>query len=86
VLCVGCLLELNSHFLKSHSLVQYPIMRRGGQAVDRRSFIVWCGCAGLSASALAGAALAESGPLIKLIFPFAAGGGGKTLCRILAQH
>jgi hypothetical protein len=30
--------------------------------------------------------LAESGPLIKLIFPFAAGGGGKTLCRIPAQH
>jgi tripartite-type tricarboxylate transporter receptor subunit TctC len=52
--------------------------------VDRRSFIA--GCAGLSWSAIAENALAESGPLTKLIFPFAAGGGGDTLCRLLAQH
>jgi hypothetical protein len=35
---------------------------------------------------MAGAALAESGPLTKLIFPFATGGGGNTLCPIPAQH
>jgi tripartite-type tricarboxylate transporter receptor subunit TctC len=29
---------------------------------------------------------AESGPLTKIIFPFAAGGSGDTLCRLLAQH
>jgi hypothetical protein len=48
--------------------------------------MVGCGRAGLSASAMAGAALAESGPLTKLIFPFATGGGGNTLCPIPAQH
>jgi tripartite-type tricarboxylate transporter receptor subunit TctC len=52
--------------------------------VDRRSFMA--GCAGLSVSALAGEAQGESGPLTKVIFPFAAGGGGDTLCRILAQQ
>jgi tripartite-type tricarboxylate transporter receptor subunit TctC len=52
--------------------------------VDRRNFMT--GCAGLSLSAIAEDALGESGPLTKLIFPFAAGGGGDTLCRILAQH
>ena len=44
------------------------------------------GCVGLSLFAKAGDALGESGPLTKIIFPFAAGGGGDTLCRILAQH
>src|ERR1700687_5945156 len=44
------------------------------------------GCAGLSLSALAGDAFGESGPLTNIIFPFAAGGGGDTLCRILAQQ
>lgn len=34
----------------------------------------------------AGFARAESGPLTKIIFPFAAGGGGDGLCRQLAQH
>jgi hypothetical protein len=60
--------------------------RRGGQA--RIAEVSWSGVGGadLSASAIAGAALAESGPLTKLIFPFSAGGGGKTLCRIPAQH
>jgi tripartite-type tricarboxylate transporter receptor subunit TctC len=52
--------------------------------VDRRNFMA--GCAGLSVSAISGAALGESGPLTKVIFPFAAGGGGDTLCRILAQQ
>src|ERR1700736_4040225 len=44
------------------------------------------GCAGLSFSTLAGEAFADPGPLTKIVFPFAAGGGGDTLCRILAQQ
>jgi tripartite-type tricarboxylate transporter receptor subunit TctC len=52
--------------------------------VDRRSFMA--GCAGLSLSLIAKDALGESGPLTKMIFPFAAGGGGDTLCRLLAQQ
>src|ERR1700694_1600532 len=44
------------------------------------------GCAGLSLSTLAGDASAGSGPVTRIIFPFAAGGGGDTLCRILAQQ
>ena len=28
----------------------------------------------------------QSGPLTKIIFPFAAGGSGDALCRLLAQH
>ena len=52
--------------------------------MDRRSFVA--GCAGLSLSAIAGEALGEFGPLTKMIFPFAAGGGGDTLCRLLAQQ
>ena len=30
--------------------------------------------------------LAQSGPLTKLIFPFAAGGSGDMLCRLIAEH
>ena len=41
---------------------------------------------GLSLSAKAGDVLGQSGPLTKIVFPFAAGGGGDALCRILAQH
>ena len=52
--------------------------------MDRRSFMA--GCAGLSLSLIAKDALGESGPLTKMIFPFAAGGGGDTLCRLLAQQ
>src|SRR5665647_2879963 len=44
------------------------------------------GCAGLSLSLVSRDALGESGPLTKMIFPFAAGGGGDTLCRLLAQQ
>jgi len=50
--------------------------------VNRRSFMT--GCAGLSLTAIAKDALGESGPLSRIIFPFAAGGGGDTLCRLLA--
>jgi len=38
----------------------------------------------LSLAAPARRAAAESGPLTKMIFPFSAGGGGDTLCRLLA--
>src|SRR6266481_3102880 len=55
-----------------------------GTIMNRRDFIA--GCVGLSLTVRAGEALAQSGPLTKIIFPFAAGGGGDTLCRILAQH
>ena len=52
--------------------------------MDRRVFIA--GCVGLSLTVKAGEALAQSGPLTRIIFPFAAGGSGDTLCRLLAQH
>ena len=52
--------------------------------MDRRNFMA--GCASLALSAKAGAAFAQSGPLTKIVFPFAAGGGGDALCRILAQY
>src|ERR1700722_3976871 len=52
------------------------------QGVDRRNFLA--GCLGLPLAATAGAARA-AGPLTRVIFPFSAGGGGDTLCRILAQ-
>ncbi len=51
--------------------------------MDRRNFMA--GCLGLPLVATAGAARAGSGPLTRFIFPFSAGGGGDTLCRILAQ-
>src|SRR6266478_6817829 len=52
--------------------------------MNRRDFIA--GCLGLSLSAKAGDALAQSGPLTRIIFPFAAGGSGDMLCRQLAQY
>jgi tripartite-type tricarboxylate transporter receptor subunit TctC len=55
-----------------------------GMEMDRRGFIA--GCAGLALSVRAGDAFAESGPLSRIIFPFSAGGGGDSLCRILAEH
>jgi len=50
----------------------------------RRDFIA--GCLGLPLIAAANEAYAETGSLTKIIFPFAAGGGGDTLCRLLAQQ
>src|SRR6202165_1488341 len=44
------------------------------------------GCARLSIPTLAGDALGEAGTLTKMIFPFSAGGGGDTLCRLVAQY
>jgi len=52
--------------------------------VDRRQVIALG--LGLPVMAAVGRAAAESGPLTRIIFPFAAGGGGDTLCRIVAQH
>jgi tripartite-type tricarboxylate transporter receptor subunit TctC len=52
--------------------------------MNRRDFIA--GCAGLSLAAKADNALGQSGPLTKIIFPFAAGGSGDSLCRIVAQQ
>src|SRR3984893_12489581 len=52
--------------------------------MDRRHFLPErIGC-----SLVAGAcdALAQAGPLTKIIFPFAAGGSGDTLCRLIAQQ
>jgi tripartite-type tricarboxylate transporter receptor subunit TctC len=52
--------------------------------MHRRDFIA--GCVGLSLTVKAGAALGQSGPLTRIVFPFAAGGGGDALCRVVAQH
>jgi tripartite-type tricarboxylate transporter receptor subunit TctC len=52
--------------------------------MDRRNFIA--GCAALSLIAKAGDGLGQAGPLTRIIFPFAAGGGGDALCRVVAQH
>ena len=52
--------------------------------MDRRSFMA--SCAGLSLSAIMGDAFGETGPLTKLIFPFSAGAGGDTLCRLVAEY
>jgi tripartite-type tricarboxylate transporter receptor subunit TctC len=52
--------------------------------MHRRAFVA--SALALSVLAKAGRAHAESGPLTKIIFPFAAGGSGDTLCRLLAQQ
>src|SRR5258708_40215019 len=52
--------------------------------MNRREFVA--GGLALSAAAKAGAASAQSGPLTKIIFPFAAGGSGDMLGRQLAQY
>jgi tripartite-type tricarboxylate transporter receptor subunit TctC len=52
--------------------------------MDRREFLA--GCVGLSLAARAGDAFGQSGPVTKIIFPFAAGGSGDMLCRQIAQY
>ena len=52
--------------------------------MDRRNFLA--GSIGWSLLAGTGEALAQSGPLTRIIFPFAAGGGGDALCRLVAQQ
>jgi tripartite-type tricarboxylate transporter receptor subunit TctC len=49
--------------------------------IDRRAFLAGCAALPLTRSALA-----QSGPLTKIIFPFAAGGAGDTICRLIAEH
>src|SRR2546422_6949394 len=52
--------------------------------MDRRRFMA--GCAGLSLMPTATGAFAQSGPLTKIVYPFAAGAGGGAFFRLLAQH
>lgn len=52
--------------------------------MDRRMFLA--GCAGLSLALRAGDTSAQSGPLTRIVFPFAPGAGGDMLCRQLAQY
>jgi len=52
--------------------------------MKRRDFLAGSGACALAA--MTGKAFAQSGPLTRIIFPFAAGGGGDALCRVLAQH
>jgi tripartite-type tricarboxylate transporter receptor subunit TctC len=52
--------------------------------MNRREFVA--GSLAWSAIAKTGPALAQSGPLTKIIFPFAAGGSGDMLCRQLAEY
>jgi tripartite-type tricarboxylate transporter receptor subunit TctC len=52
--------------------------------MNRREFVA--GSLALSVAAKAGPGWAQSGPLTKIIFPFAAGGSGDMLCRQLAQY
>ena len=52
--------------------------------MNRREF--FAGSLALAAAARAGAASAESGPLTRIIFPFAPGASGDMLCRLLANY
>jgi tripartite-type tricarboxylate transporter receptor subunit TctC len=52
--------------------------------MDRRNFIA--ASLALPFAVAPRLARAETAPLTKIIFPFAAGGGGDTLCRVLAQR
>jgi tripartite-type tricarboxylate transporter receptor subunit TctC len=52
--------------------------------MNRREFVA--GSLAFSAAAPIGAAWAQSGPLTRIIFPFAAGGSGDLICRLIAQY
>jgi tripartite-type tricarboxylate transporter receptor subunit TctC len=52
--------------------------------MNRREFVA--GSLALSIAAKAAPARSQSGSLTKIIFPFAAGGSGDTLCRLIAQQ
>ena len=49
--------------------------------IDRRTLLA--GCAALP---LTHEVLAQSGPVTRIVFPFAAGGSGDLICRVLAEH
>jgi tripartite-type tricarboxylate transporter receptor subunit TctC len=50
--------------------------------MDRRGFLAAMAALSLPATDV----FAQSGPLTRIIFPFAAGGGGDALCRLIAQN
>ncbi len=52
--------------------------------MDRRNFIA--GSLAASLAAKGGSAWGQSGPLTRIIFPFAAGGSGDMLCRLIGQY
>ena len=52
--------------------------------MDRRHFMA--GGLALSLSAAAGEGFGQPGSVIRIIFPFSAGAGGDSLCRLLAQN
>jgi tripartite-type tricarboxylate transporter receptor subunit TctC len=52
--------------------------------MDRRNFIA--GSFAFSVAASAGECFGQGGPLTRIIFPFAAGGSGDALCRLVVQH
>jgi tripartite-type tricarboxylate transporter receptor subunit TctC len=52
--------------------------------MKRRDFLA--GSAATAWAGWTGRASAQSGALTRIVFPFAAGGGGDALCRLLAQH
>jgi tripartite-type tricarboxylate transporter receptor subunit TctC len=52
--------------------------------MDRRNFIA--ATLSLPVVAATGDAFGQAGALTRIIFPFAAGGGGDALCRLVAQH
>jgi tripartite-type tricarboxylate transporter receptor subunit TctC len=52
--------------------------------MNRREFVA--GSLAFAAAAPIGAASAQSGPLTRIVFPFAAGGSGDLICRLLAQY
>ena len=50
--------------------------------MDRRRFVAGCAVSWAAGSS----AFAQSGPVTRIIFPFAAGGSGDMLCRLIAEQ
>ena len=72
-------------FRRSGRSVVMPAKWPGGMPMNRREFIAGS-LAVVGRGAQAGPAWAQSGPLTRIIFPFAAGGSGDMLCRQFAQY